>query len=250
MQFVELGPYVTPEIAAYQRKHGIRFSPEDQITKAYAKAMAPMVSENPGQVPPTADQHHSAGVVVVDRWGNIAALVHTINTVPWGSTGIVVGGIPLSDAAGLQQARLAVIKPGDRVPDDMAPCIVLSKGMPVLATASVGVSEIAETVRILLGIRGYHLDAQAILAAPPVLNNFEPPEKDETYSWKKQLVPDDAYSADFLQKVEAAGVKIRREPKSRVLILRGTTAVVAIDSADGIKRSAEVPTIIDFAESY
>lgn len=249
MQLVEIGPYVTPEIAAFQHRSGLTFSPEDRITKAYAKAMAPMLNGFPGQAPTSTDTHHSAGVVVVDRWGNVAALVHTINTVPWGSTGIVVGGIPLSDAAGLQQARLAAIKPGDRLPDDMAPCILLSRGKPVLATASIGVSEIPETVRIVLGIRGYHLDAQSILTAPPVLFNFEPPDKDETYTWKKQLVPEAAYSDELLRAVQALGVKIRRESQSQVLILRGTTAVVEIDPATGTKRSAEVPSIIDFADS-
>jgi gamma-glutamyltranspeptidase / glutathione hydrolase len=80
MQFVEIGPYVTPEVAAYQRKNGLSFSPEDRITKAYAKAMAPMLQGMQSQGPASDAPHHSAGVVVVDRWGNVAALVHSINT--------------------------------------------------------------------------------------------------------------------------------------------------------------------------
>jgi hypothetical protein len=79
---------------------------------------------------------NSDSVVVVDRWGNVAALVHSINTVLWGTTGIVVGGIPIADAAGFQQARLAAIKPGDPVPQVEAPVIAMTGSKPVLAIAS------------------------------------------------------------------------------------------------------------------
>jgi gamma-glutamyltranspeptidase / glutathione hydrolase len=250
LQFVEIGPYVTPEVAAYQRKNGLSFSPGDRITKAYAKAMAPMLAGMPEQGPAPDAPHHSAGVVVIDRWGNVAALVHSINTTPWGSTGIVVGGIPLSDAAGFQQARLAAIKPGDRVPDDMAPSIALNGKTPVLATATVGSSLLPETARIILGILGQHLDPPALLAAPPLLYNFEPPQAGETYTWKKQLIPEGAYSAEFLKSVAASGIKVREEGRVRVLTLRGTAAVATIDPKSGMRRSAEDPTIVDFADGY
>jgi gamma-glutamyltranspeptidase / glutathione hydrolase len=249
MQFVEIGPYVTPEVAAYQRKNGLSFSPEDRITKAYAKAMAPMLQGMQSQGPASDAPHHSAGVVVVDRWGNVAALVHSINTVPWGSTGIVIGGIPLSDAAGFQQARLAAIKPGDRVPDDMAPSIALDGKTPVLATATVGSSLLPETARIILGILGQHLDLPALLAAPPLLYNFEPPQAGETYTWKKQLIPEGAYGAEFLKSLEASGINVRQESRVQVLTLKGTAVVATIDPKNGMRRSAEDPTIIDFVES-
>src|SRR5438270_4021616 len=126
-------------------------------------------AEQPADAP-----HHSDAIVVVDRWGNIAALTHSINTVLWGTTGMVVGGIPIPDAAGLQQARLVAIKPGDRVPNDMAPVIALKAGQPVLAISSVGSSLMPETVRIILATIGNHLDLTALMAAPPLLINPEP----------------------------------------------------------------------------
>jgi len=43
---------------------------------------------------------------------NVAALTNTINTVIWGDTGIVVGGIPIADAAAFQQRALAAVKRG------------------------------------------------------------------------------------------------------------------------------------------
>lgn len=63
---------------------------------------------------------HSNSVVVVDGEGNVVALTHTINTVIWGDTGMVVDGVPLPDSAGFQQKALAKINPGDRLPHPIA----------------------------------------------------------------------------------------------------------------------------------
>ena len=150
LQLVEFGPYTPPAVAEFRRQNGLHFSPEDRVTKAYARAMAPLVRRD--------SPRHSDAIVVVDRWGNVAALVHSINTVTWGTTGVVVGGIPIPDPAGFQQSRLAAIHPGDRVPNDMAPVIVMHGAKPVLAVAAVGSSLIAETARILLATLGNRLD--------------------------------------------------------------------------------------------
>jgi gamma-glutamyltranspeptidase/glutathione hydrolase len=192
LQFVAIGPYLTPEVVEYQKRNKLGFSSDERITKAYAKAMAPMIQEGQTEGSVPQNPRNSAVIIVIDRWGNVAAIVHSINSSPWGSTGIVVGGIPISDAAGFQQLRLAAIKPGDRVPDEMAPTIVLRETKPVLATASVGSSEIFETTRILLGILGNETDCLSILAAPPLLYNFGAPRAGETYTWKRQLIPEGA----------------------------------------------------------
>ena len=118
--------------------------------------------------------NHSDAIVVVDRWGNIAALVHSINTAVWGTTGIVVGGVPIADAAGINKYRLVSLKPGARVPNEMAPIIVMKESKPVLATAAIGSSLTAETVRLLVGILGNRIDAATVMAAPPLLYNYEP----------------------------------------------------------------------------
>ncbi len=249
LQFVEIGSYVTPEVAEYQRKNSLHFSPADRVIKAYAMAMAPLIGDMPAQTLPPPLSHHSAGTVVIDKWGNVAALVHTINSEPWGSTGIVVGGIPLSDAAGFQQTRLAAIKPGDRVPDDAAPTIVLVGKKPRLALATVGTSVLAETVRITLGILGNHLDPRTVIAAPALLYNYETPQPGETYIWKHQLIPGGAYDAAFLASLAASGVKVQQKTRVQVLTLRGTTALGMMDATSGTRRSVEDPSIIDFADA-
>jgi gamma-glutamyltranspeptidase/glutathione hydrolase len=183
LQFVELGDYTPPGVADFQRTIGLHFSPEDRITKPYAHAMTPLLQSALQPDPP----RHSDAIVVVDRWGNVAALVHSINTVNWGTTGIVVGGIPVSDAAGLQQWRLAGIQPGDRVPNDMAPVIVMHGAKPVMAVACVGASLTAETVRTLLGTLGNRLDLQTVMEAPPLLYNFQQPKEGETAKYDTPL---------------------------------------------------------------
>jgi ATP-dependent Clp protease adapter protein ClpS len=133
--------------------------PRPRITKTYARAVAPLLPELGYGTPPESPQHSDA-IVVVDRWGNVASVIHTINTVLWGDTGMVVGGVPLADSAGFMQGALASLVPGARVPDTMATTIALTNGKPHLATASVGSALMPETVRILFGILGNRLDVQ------------------------------------------------------------------------------------------
>ena len=250
LQFAAIGSHATPEVVAFQHEHNLSYSIDDRVTKAYAKTMTPMLTQRQELTAPRESPHHSAGVVVMDSRGNVAALVHSINAMPWGTTGIVVGGIPLSDAAGFQQSRLINVKPGDRVPDDMAPSIVMEAGKPVLAVAAVGVSLLPETVRIILGIVGNHADPNALLAAPPLLYNYEAPQPGESYTWKRQLVPDQAYDSEFLQLLQSSGVNVRKETRAQVLALRGTAAFATVDRTGRILRSAEDPAVIDFADGY
>ena len=58
---------------------------------------------------------HSDTLVVFDRHGNVAAFVHSINTVTWGSTGIFVEGISIPDSASFQQEKIARVGRGVRV---------------------------------------------------------------------------------------------------------------------------------------
>ena len=239
LQFVEFGPYTPPAVAEFQRRNGLDFSPEDRVTKAYARAMAGLLRSDPPR--------HSAAIVVVDRWGNVAALVHSINTVNWGTTGIVVGGIPVPDPAGFQQWTLADVQPGDRVPNDMAPVIVMDGAKPVMAVATVGSSLIAETVRILLGTFGNRLDLQTVMEAPPLLYNFRPAKGEEAAIRRTQFVPEAAYGPEFIRNLEASGIPIQTKSRVEVLTIKGTAVVGAADPGTGIWRSVETPALFGYA---
>ena len=223
LQFVELGPYSRGVAAELRRQHGLQ-------------------EINPPR--------HSAAIVVADRYGNVAALVHSINTVNWGTTGIVVGGIPVPDPAGFQQSILAAIHPGDRLPNDMAPVIVMQDAKPVMAIASVGSSLLGETVRILLGTFGNRLDLQTVMEAPPLLYNYHAPKAGETALHRTQFLPEGAYPPDFLKNLAAAGIKTESKSRLDVLILKGTAVVGAVNAETGAWRAIETPALFGFADAY
>jgi gamma-glutamyltranspeptidase/glutathione hydrolase len=74
----------------------------------------------------------------VDAVGNVAVVIHSINTSLWGSTGIFVDGVSIPDPASFQQGMVAKTTPGERFPNVVNPVIVTRDGRPVLAAGSIG----------------------------------------------------------------------------------------------------------------
>jgi gamma-glutamyltranspeptidase/glutathione hydrolase len=233
----------------YMRQQGMKSSREEQITKAYAKTAAATLA---AKEPPLQEQmpHHSDAVVVVDQWGNIAALTHTINTLLWGTTGIVVNGVPIPDAAGFQQARLAGIKPGDRVPNDMTPVIAMEGTKPVLAMASIGASLMPETVRLLVGTMANKLDPMTAMAAPVLLMPSGPVKEGDTYMTRPEMIPEGAYDAEFLERLKEEGVAVEPKSLQDVRALKGTVVMGVIDAKSRAMRAVETPGVYGFAEAY
>ena len=267
MKLDEMGPYNRDEKALraltgllrkaeadsytdqYMRQNGMKSSREEQITKAYAKTAATTLA---AKEPPTQGEtpHHSDAVVVVDKWGNIAALTHSINTVLWGTTGMVVDGVPIPDAAGFQQARLAGIKPGDRVPNELTPVIAMEGTKPVLAMASVGSSLLPETVRLLVTTFANKLDPMAAMAAPPLTMPVGPMKDGETFMTRPEQIPEGAYDAEFLARLKELGVTVELKSTQDVRAIRGTVVMGTIDAKSGAVRAVETPGVYGFAEAY
>ena len=194
------------------------------MTPAYGAAAAAAMTEMlGGNADPAPDGHHSASVVAVDRWGNVAALVHSSNTPVWGDTGMVVGGIPIPVPAGTYRHLLVSLTPGARVPSDMAPVIVLEKGRPVFAIATIGSSVVPETVRLVAASRRPGSLAD-ILGAPPLLLNYE--DQSQPIIAREEFVPTGRYSPAMLGQVRGRGLKVREVDDQRVQYIRGTPAVV------------------------
>jgi gamma-glutamyltranspeptidase/glutathione hydrolase len=233
----------------YMRQQGKKSSSEERITKAYAKTAAMTLT---AKEPPAQEEtpHHSDAVVVVDRWGNIAALTHTINTLLWGTTGMVVDGVAIPDAAGFQQARLAGIKPGDRVPNEMTPVIAMEGTKPVLAMASIGASLMPETVRLLVGTFANKLDPMTAMAAPPLLAPLGAMKGGDTYLTRPETIPEGAYDAEFVGRLKELGVAVEQKSAQDVRAIKGTVVVGAIDVKSGVMRAVETPGVYGFAEAY
>ena len=233
----------------YMRQNGLKSSREESITKEYAKKAALLIGAQ-DQAFEQATQRHSDAVVVIDRWGNVASLVHSINTVLWGTTGIVVDGIPISDAAGFQQAQLAGIKPGDPLPQPEAPVIAMNGAKPMLAVASVGSSLIPETVRLVVASLANRLDPLAAMAAPPMLVNVGPMKAGETFMTAPEAISVGAYDAVFLQRLEESGFHVEEKSEQDAKTIKGTAVLGTIDPRSGVLRSAETPGVFDFAAAY
>jgi gamma-glutamyltranspeptidase/glutathione hydrolase len=184
-------------------------------------------------------------VVAVDRWGNVAALVHSSNTPLWGDSGLVVDGIPLPAPASTYRFELTRLAPGARVPSEMAPLIVEQDGKPAFAVAAIGSSVVPETVRLVAALSaraGQTTMLSQTLGAPPLLLNYE--DQTSPMLERAEYVPAGRYPADVLRRLRLRGLRIREVEGQRVQYIRGTAAVATI--ADGARHGAEAPGVFSF----
>ena len=215
------------------------------LTAAYAKAAMPNL--HPVSTPPNADippGHHSDAIVAVDRLGDVAVLVHSSNTVGWGVTGLVVGGVPIPDAAGFNHAWMATVGRTDRIPSGMGPVIALRSGKPVVAVAAIGLSLVPETVRLVGGVLANHQDLQTLMAEPELLLSSEPMQSD--WNWPEP-VPAGAYDPELLRTVGAAGLPVKTVSPANDG--RGLAAAVVFDQPRGTARTVEAANLRLFAEA-
>ena len=109
---------------------------------------------------------HSDAVVAIDQWGNIAAVVHSINTVSWGTTGIFVDGISIPDSGIFQQGMMAQIEPGSRLPDPTNPGLVLKDGKPFMGFSSIGSGLHQRTIGGLISVLDFGLTPREAVDKP------------------------------------------------------------------------------------
>jgi gamma-glutamyltranspeptidase/glutathione hydrolase len=232
-----------PDSAPRERSKacGGRLSPD--YGAAAAPQMRRLMSAPPADIPRGS---HTEAVIVVDRWGNVAVLVHTINTIIWGDTGIVVGGIPIADAAAINKDQLTRLKPGESVPGTTSPVIALRNARPVLAVAGVGTLT-PETVRLVVGMLAQGGDLRTLMAAPPLLVTGDT-AAGPVWNWR-ETVPAGAYNAELREAIEALGVHLKEETPERVQVLRGTAVAAVIDQPSGAASAVEVPGVFGFAEA-
>jgi gamma-glutamyltranspeptidase/glutathione hydrolase len=104
--------------------------------------------------------------VAIDRWGNVAAIVHSANTAVWGTTGIFVDGVSIPDPAAFQQRLIAQTGPGKRLPDPTEPLIIAKDGKPVVALSSIGAGLHQKTLSVLLNLMDFGMSIKQAIDAP------------------------------------------------------------------------------------
>jgi gamma-glutamyltranspeptidase/glutathione hydrolase len=253
IQYATLRQVTPPGPTAFERKAGLTAtSCADRLARPYAAALAPELLKTApspfGEMPAAAPEagRHTMAIVVVDRKGDVAVLVHSTNGA---LTGLVVDGVPIPEAASVNKWALADARPGELLANDIAPLIAVRAGRPVVAVGGTGTSLMPETVRLMGEALSGHEDLAAITAAPPLLYNFKPPASLEGFAKWPVLAPAGAYDQTFLKRLEAVGLTTKEEPRSMAWgSLRGTAAAVVIAQSTGVATAVEVPVIDMFAE--
>ena len=115
---------------------------------------------------------HTSAVVAVDEAGNVAAIIHSINSSIWGNTGIFVDGISIPDSASFQQELVSQVGPGGRVPEWDNPFVVLKDGKPFLTGGSVGFGYWEASLQALVNVLDFGLDPKKAVEKPQIRKNW------------------------------------------------------------------------------
>jgi gamma-glutamyltranspeptidase/glutathione hydrolase len=146
---------------------GLDFAPQPRTTTKHAEELWKRLQS--GVKPFNWEMHgpgHSDDVVAIDKEGNIAAITHSINCVDWGKTAIVVDGISIGDPASFQQAQIAKVNPGGRLPAPTETGILFKNGQPVLGFASMGSGLHQRTFQCLLNVTRFGMTVDQAINAP------------------------------------------------------------------------------------
>ena len=165
-----------------------------------------------------ANSAHTDGVVVVDRWGNMAVVNHTINSMLWGNTGLFVDGVSIPDSASFQGPDIAKAEPGNHLPNGMSPLIVCRDGRPVLGSAATGGGLHAKTLQVLANILDFGMDPQAAVDTPAFVG------------WSTGRVEENTFEPKLLGKLSEMGVKVEIVSPKQAAIARGYWAGAKIDA--------------------
>jgi gamma-glutamyltranspeptidase/glutathione hydrolase len=168
---------------------------------------------SPIQTPAT---NHSAGVIALDDHGNVAVVLHTINGLLWGSTGLFVDGVSIPDSASLQQPLVDRAGPGNRLGDTTNPLIVLKSGKPVLASVAIGSALHQVTLQNVLNILDFGKDPKSSVAIPNTRGPYlgvtvnAPPQP----NYQQEAVAEGDFAEAVLDGVRERGQQIRVLPSS------------------------------------
>ncbi len=182
-------------------------------------------------VPPGAGGH-SDGVVAIDARGNIAAMLHTINTNLWGDTGIFIDGVSISDPGCWAQRGVTQAGPGGRLPTAENPLIVTSEAVPVAATSAIGSALFPATLFGLVDVLVFEMNPFQTLSSPTFLfPRF-------TSSVLVHRTTRGDFSSALLDEVRGLGFFIEELSRYSTSRQPGWCVVVTIDPESGVRKGA------------
>ena len=246
--------HVTPTALIERHAPGIATAPPQRTTKEAAKKLwQAMQTDGWDQLniaayewqPDPSSGNHSDAVVAVDAEGNAAALLHTINTALWGTTGIFVDGVAIADSGKYQQTKIARAGPGRRLPVETNPVLITKSGKPVLVSSSIGMGVHEQTYQAIVNVLEYGLDPKAAAESPQVLRpmsgGIDRAMGVETENPAAQAVEEGAFDAELLARVRAMQQPMQEVSPEAAGSWRGYWVGIHIDPQTGIRRGALSP---------
>lgn len=189
------------------------------------------------------EPRHSDVVIVADEDGNIAAVSHSINSVLWGKTAIVVDGITIADTGSFSQSVIARTRPGDRLPGPAQVGILTRDGEVVLGFGSMGNGMHHRPFQGLLNFARFGMSIDEAVGAPDFFVSKSDPETGDLVirvpqgRFPREVLEGTGYryqeiaDADARPQGEGVWVGVSRDPQSRTLRAashtRGNSAAIA-----------------------
>ncbi|WP_077034861.1 gamma-glutamyltransferase [Pelomonas sp. KK5] len=200
--------YLPPEIqqAVYP---GMDLSPQARVTEAHAQALWARMEA--GAMPfRFAGPKHSDDVVAIDSEGNIAAITHSSNTVLWGKTCINIDGISIPDSGSFQQAMMARVAPGERLPAPTETGVLFKDGQPLVGFASMGSGLHHRTMQALLNLTAFGMSLKDAVDTPDFFGcRMDPQTHELTMQVPKGRFPREVLEASGLPYIEIDSDKAR-----------------------------------------
>jgi len=221
---------------------------QGRTTMEHAERVWKMMSEGTmpfAKLPASEDQKHSDAVIAIDRWGNIAAIVHTINTGAWGDTGIFVDGVSIPDSASFQQLLISQVGPGVRLPDPTEPLIVTKDGVPVAALSSIGSGLHQKTIATLVNLIDFGMGIKRAVDEP----SWHLPEFSAAGLGAQQIFEGD-FCDCLIDGVRALGLDLKVLPQGiETRAPRGYVIGASVD-AEGVRRAVSTDMFNGRAVAY
>lgn len=165
------------------------------------------------------NQKHSDCVVAIDSEGNMAAILHSLNSQYYGY-GLMVDGVSIANNGASAQEVIAEVGPGAMLPDSPNPGIVLKKGKPFLATSCIGSIHFA-TLQRVFNVLDFDMDPQKSAEMPCFFSPALHPSE-----YHKQTVGEGVFSPEILAAVRAMGQAIKvLSPEEQWLQLGGWAGI-------------------------
>jgi gamma-glutamyltranspeptidase/glutathione hydrolase len=195
---------------------------------------------------------HSAGVVAVDTDGNMASLVHSINSIGWGSTGIFIGGVSVPDSACIQQGLVAKAGPGKPLPGPANPVIALDQGRPVLGCSAIGSGLHPVTIQNLTNVLEFSMSPKQAADTPNFMGPYfgiqlDGPAKPEM---EKETLGEGDFTDKIIADVEALGQQIKSVPKLQNRAQLGYWIGISSDPTTKLLKGGVTPELSARVEGY